>query len=217
MPRLLIVFLMGLVVSGCSYLPKVYEFHDPLTPAEHLALGVSYEAKGKADLALAEYKKVVESNDLDRGVTARVFIGNVYAGLEQYHTAEKYYREALSLDPHHGQALNNLASIFVKQSTKLQEAEVLAQAALAEAERSNTVGEKGIYLQTLGEVLLRQERYAEALENFQMAETFKANGRPYWAFQLYTHMAEAYDKLGRTAEAMEARQRAEDFRERRGS
>ncbi len=150
-------------------------------------------------------------------MTARVFLGNVYAGLEQYQTAEQYYREALSLEPHRGQALNNLASIFVKQATKLQEAEVLAQTALAEAELRNTAGQKGVYLETLGEVLLRQGRYAEALENFQKAEAFKDQGKPYWTFQLYTNMADAYEKLGRLPEAEEARKRAEDFRESRGS
>jgi tetratricopeptide (TPR) repeat protein len=216
MPGMLIVFIVGLLASGCSFLPKVYEFHDPLTPAEHLALGVSYESEGKASLAIAEYKKVIETDDRDQGVTARLFLGNVYAGLEQYETAEKYYREALSLDPHRGQALNNLAAIFVKQNINLVEAEILAQAALAEAELRNTAGQKGVYLETLGEVLLRQGRYAEALENFHKAEAFKDKGKPYWAFQLYTNMAEAYEKLGRIPEAEEARRRAEDFRELRG-
>jgi tetratricopeptide (TPR) repeat protein len=217
MPGVLVVFIVGLLASGCSALPKGYEFHDPLRPPEHLALGVSYESEGKASLAIAEYKKVIESDDYDQGVTARVFLGNVYAGLEQYQTAEKYYREALSLDPHRGQALNNLASIFAKQGTKLKEAEVLARTAVAGAELRDTVGQKGVYLETLGEVLLRQERYAEALGNFQKAEAFKDKGKPYWAFQLYRNMADAYEKLGRMAEAEEARQRAEDFRELRGS
>jgi tetratricopeptide (TPR) repeat protein len=217
MPGMLVVFIVGLLAFGCSSLPKVYEFHDPLTPAEHLALGVSYESEGKASLAIAEYKKVIQSDDHNQGVTARVFLGNVYAGLEQDQTAEQYYREALSLDPNRGQALNNLASIFVKQGTKLGEAEVLAQTALAEAELRNTAGQKGVYLETLGEVLLRQGRYVEALENFQKAESFKDKGKPYWAFQLYINMAHAYEKLGRMVEAEEARQRAEDFRELRGS
>ena len=213
MPGMLVLFIVGLLASGCSFLPKVYEFHDPLTPAEHLALGVSYESKGKANLAIAEYKKAVESDDHDHSVTARVFLGNVYAGLEQYQTAEKYYREALSLDPHRGQAFNNLASIFVKQGIKLGEAEVLARTAVAEAERGNSAGQKGVYLETLGEVLLRQGRYSEALDNFQDAEAFKDDGRPYWAFQLYTNMADAYEKLGRMGQAQEARQRADNFRE----
>jgi len=211
MPRMLAVLIVGLLVSACSSLPNVYEFHDPLTPAEHLALGVSYESEGKASLAIAEYKKVIESDEHDQGVTARIFLGNVYAALEQYQIAEGYYRDALSLDPRRGQALNNLASILVIQGTKLEEAEVLTQTALAEAEFGNTAGQKGVYLETLGEVLLRQGRYVEALENFQKAEAFKDKGKPYGAFQLYINMADTYEKLGRMVEAKEARQRAEDF------
>ena len=211
MPRMLAVLIVGLLVSACSSLPNVYEFHDPLTPAEHLALGVSYESEGKASLAIAEYKKVIESDEHDQGATARVFLGNVYAGLEQYQTAEGYYRDALSLDPHRGQALNNLASILVIQGIKLEEAEVSTRTALAEAELGRNAGQKGVYLETLGEVLLRQGRYVEALENFQKAEAFKDKGKPYGAFQLYINMADTYEKLGRMVEAKEARQRAEDF------
>ena len=113
--------------------------------------------------------------------------------------------------------MNNLASVFVKQGARLGEAEDLARTALAEAELGNPAGQKGVYLETLGEALLRQGRYAEALENFQKAEALKHEGKPYWAFQLYINMADAYQKLGRMAEAEEARQRAEDLREFRGS
>ena len=213
MPAMLIIVLVGLLESGCSFLPKVYEYHDPLTPQEHLALGVSYESEGNADLAIAEYKKVIESKAPGQSVTARVFLGNVYAGLEQYDAAEQYYRAALSLDPHRGQALNNLAALYVKQGRLLNQAENLARTAVARAEGENQSREKGIYLETLGEVLLHQGRYSEALENFHQAEAFNDKVKPFWLVQLYTNMADAYEGLGQMADAQQARQRAEKFRE----
>src|SRR5437660_4916490 len=217
MPAMLIIVLVGLLASGCSLLPKVYEYHDPLTPQEHLALGVSYESEGKADLAIAEYKKVVESEAPGHSITARVFLGNVYAGLEQYDAAEQYYRAALSLDPHRGQALNNLAALYVKQGRLLNQAENLARTAVARAEGENQSREKGIYLETLGEVLLHQGRYSEALENFHQAEAFNDKVKPFWLVQLYTNMADAYEGLGQMADAQQARQRAEKFRESKAS
>jgi tetratricopeptide (TPR) repeat protein len=212
-----VALVLFVITSACSSLPKVYEFHDPLTAQEHLALGVSYESQGETTLAIAEYKRVIEIAPDRDGVTARVFLGNLYAGLEQFQTAEQYYHEALALDSHRGQALNNLASIYVKQGAKLGEAEALARTALAEAERGNSAGQQGVYLETLGEVLLGQGRYSEALKNFQKAETFNDNGKPYWLIQLYTNMAQAYERLGQTTEAQEARQRADKLRELRGS
>ena len=211
MPAILIIVLVGLLESGCSFLPKVYEYHDPLTPQEHLALGVSYESEGNADLAIAEYKKVIESKAPGQSVTARVFLGNVYAGLEQYDAAEQYYREALSLDPHRGQALNNLAALYVKQGTLLNQAESLARTAVNQTESENQPREKGIYLETLGEVLLQQGRYSEALESFHQAEAFRV--KPFGLVQLYTNMADAYERLGQLEDAQQARQRAEKFRE----
>src|SRR5438132_9364625 len=115
MPAILVVVLVGLLEFGCSFLPKVYEYHDPLTPQEHLALGVSYESKGNADLAIAEYKKVIESKAPGQSVTARVFLGNVYAELEQYDAAEQCYREALRVDPNGGRALKNLSASHENQ------------------------------------------------------------------------------------------------------
>ncbi|HEY3198509.1 MAG TPA: tetratricopeptide repeat protein [Nitrospirales bacterium] len=199
------------IISACSSLPRFYEFHDPLTAQEHLALGVSYESQGETTSAIAEYKRVIEIAPDRDGVTARVFLGNLYTGLEQFQTAEQYYREALALDSHRVQALNNLASMYVKQGAKLGEAETLARTAVAEAERGNSAGQQGVYLETLGEVLLEQGRYSEALKNFQKAETFNDNGKPYWLIQLYAKMAEAYERLGQTAEAREARERSRSF------
>lgn len=214
------VILAGLVllflIPACSSWPKIYEFHDPLTPQEHLVLGASYESRGETTLAIAEYQKVIAVAPEREGVTARVFLGNLHAGLEQFQTAEQYYREALSLDPRQAHALNNLASVYVTQGIKLNEAEQLARAALVEATRGTHDPQEHVYLETLGEVLLRQGRYAEALENFQRAEALHENKKPLWLVHLYTNMAHAYEGLGQMSEARKVRRRAEELRQSAG-
>jgi hypothetical protein len=56
----LIFFLTGfatflMLLSSCT-LPRLYILKDPLTPEEHLNLGVSYEEKGELDNAIKEYR-----------------------------------------------------------------------------------------------------------------------------------------------------------------
>lgn len=217
MGRLLMAVLLLLIATSACSLPKVYQFHDPLTPREHLALGVSYESQGESSLAIAEYKKVIEADSDRDGIAARVFLGNVYAGLEDYQTAEQCYREALALDPTHGQALNNLASIYVKQGIKLQEAEALARAAVAQSEGDFSSKHRGVYLATLGEALLRQGRSAEALKALRLAETFSGDGRAPWLIQLYLNMADAFEQLGQAADAQQARERVYRLRGEKGA
>jgi tetratricopeptide (TPR) repeat protein len=211
MPILWMMALLSLT-AGCSLFPTFHEFHDPLTPAEHLALGVTYESAGNTTLAITEYKKVIEQDSEGEGVTARVFLGNVYAGLDDYPTAEQYYRAALALNPHYGLALNNLAALYVKQGTQLNEAEALARTALLEADSRDGNSRKGDYLQTLGEVLLAQRRYVEALEQFRQAQAVANHRKHDWLAQLQLRMAEAYDGLGQPQNADAARRHAEQLR-----
>src|SRR6266496_461815 len=180
MGRIFVALVLFLLLPACASWPRIYEYHDPLTPEEHLALGVSYESEGRPQPAIAEYKKVLESDAPRHRVTARVFLGNAYAELQQFETAEQYYREALSLDPGHGQALNNLASLYARQGIKLEDAESLARAALAQSDKERNVQRKAFYLETLGEILLRRERYFEALESLRQAEDFQDTSNTSW-------------------------------------
>jgi hypothetical protein len=52
---LLLVAVIGGSLSACSMMPRVRVLHDPLTPAEHLTLGLTYECEGRSDLAVREH------------------------------------------------------------------------------------------------------------------------------------------------------------------
>ena len=68
------IFLFCLLGSwyGCS-LPKIIVLEDPLTPEEHLNLGVAYEKRGELDAARREYDAASQHLPM-----AYVYMGNVY-------------------------------------------------------------------------------------------------------------------------------------------
>ncbi len=118
----LLVFL-GLL-GGCS-LPRIIVLDDPLTPEEHLNLGVAYEKRGELDAALKEYELSAPHLPL-----ASVYRGNVYFAKGEIGRAEESYQQALEKDPNNADACNNLAWLYYGEGKKLEEAERLARRAL---------------------------------------------------------------------------------------
>lgn len=109
---------------GCS-LPQIYILTDPLTPEEHLNLGVSYEKKGELDNALKEYLLASKKLPL-----ATLYLGNIHFLKEEWVEAEKYYKEAIQQDHRNADAYNNLAWLYYTRSENLPEAEGLALKAM---------------------------------------------------------------------------------------
>ncbi len=131
----------SILVSSCS-LPRLIILEDPLTPEEHLNLGVSYEKKGAYDLAISEYKKAAKKNPL-----AYFYMGNVYFQKKEMHKAEKYYKKAIDVDPNMADVYNNLAWLYTIQGRNLDEAEALAKKAL-ELKPENA----DVYMDTIKEI-----------------------------------------------------------------
>jgi Flp pilus assembly protein TadD len=148
MPR---VYRTGLLIAllavtagttGCAHLVML---HDPLSASEHNDLGVAYESGGKLDLAAKEYRKALR---LDSGLTlARVNLGNIEAANERWGRAERQYRRALRDSTTYYDAMNNLAFVLLKQGRRLDEAQALAERAVASGS-----GRDSLYRVTLEEV-----------------------------------------------------------------
>ena len=119
---------IGLLISfvflaSCS-MPKIFVLRDPLTPEEHITLGLSYERNGEYDAALNEYKTALKKLPI-----ASLYIGNICFQHNDYTEAEKAYKVAVSKtdDP---RAHNNLAWLYYISGRNLVEAEMHARRAV---------------------------------------------------------------------------------------
>ncbi len=126
----LTLYCLGILIAACSLaacsLPRIIVLDDPLSPEEHLALGVAYEKKGEWEAALKEYRSAAPHLP-----AALVYMGNVYFAEGETEKAEEQYREALRKDPGNADACNNLAWVYFKKRKNLSEALQLARRALA--------------------------------------------------------------------------------------
>jgi len=111
------------VLASCA-MPKIILLRDPLTPEEHINLGVSYEKNGEHQAALDEYKLASR-----RLPVAHLYIGNIFFELKDLEEAEKAYKLAVSKteDP---RAYNNLAWLYYTSDRSLEDAEALARRAV---------------------------------------------------------------------------------------
>lgn len=121
-----------LLLASCS-LPRIIVLDDPLSPEEHLNLGVAYEKKAEYDPAIEEYKKASKQINL-----AYVYLGNVYFQKGDYEKAEKSYKKAIDKDPSLADAYNNLAWLYYTKKENLPEAESLASRAVELDPKSDT-------------------------------------------------------------------------------
>ena len=113
-----------LLATSCSF-PRVIILKDPLTPEEHLSLGVTYEQQGDFDNAIKEYNLAAKKLP-----GAFLYLGNAHFQKKEWKKAEDYYRLAIEKQPDNADAHNNLAWLYYTRREKLDEAERLAQKAL---------------------------------------------------------------------------------------
>ncbi|MBI4687784.1 MAG: tetratricopeptide repeat protein [Nitrospirae bacterium] len=128
-------WLLGIIcllfLTSCSF-PRIIILDDPLSPEEHINLGIVYEKKGELDNAISEFKKASKKLPL-----AYLYIGNIYMQKNDLAGAEENYRKAIRKQPELADAYNNLAWLYYVKKENLKEAEVLALKAL-ELNPSNT-------------------------------------------------------------------------------
>lgn len=158
-----LVFLLALA-GACARLPEVIVLEDPLTPAEHVALGVSYERAGELEPAAREYARALSS---DRGnFRARLNLGNVRLAQKEYGKARKEYLRALALRPGDPEATNNLAWAAILSGKERADALQRMERVLSDPAH-RTPG----LLDTLGVLLARMARTTEARKAFDEAES----------------------------------------------
>jgi len=121
---LILVFSLTILSSGCSF-PKIIILKDPLTPEEHLNLGVAYERRGEFDQAIREYQSAAKKLPI-----AFLYLGNAYFLKNDWDQAEICFKKAIEKDGKNAAAHNNLAWLYYQKGKNLEQAEALAQKAL---------------------------------------------------------------------------------------
>ncbi len=106
-------------LSGCA-LPQIIVVKDPLTPEEHVSLGMAYERNREYDLAVKEYEAAAKKLK-----PARLYLANARFLNNQPDQAEALYREILNDEPN-PDAYNNLAWLLYTRRQNLAEARDLA-------------------------------------------------------------------------------------------
>ena len=128
-------------LGGCS-LPRIVVLDDPLTPEEHLNLGVTYENSGELDNAVKEYEAAAK-----KLAEAYLYLGNVYFRQKEFEKAELSYKKAIKKKPEISDAYNNLAWLYYVKRENLEEAENLVRQAI-----SLNPAKAGIYQDTLEKI-----------------------------------------------------------------
>lgn len=113
-----------LLFSGCS-LPQMIIVKDPLSPEEHINLGVAYERQGELDHALKEYRLAAKKLP-----QANLYLGNVYFQKKDWEKAEESYKIAIEQNPREADAYNNLAWLYFTRRENLDQGENLALKAI---------------------------------------------------------------------------------------
>ena len=138
---LLVAVLGGALFTGCA-LPRIVVVKDPLTPEEHLNLGVAYEKRGEFDNAIKEYQLAAKKQPI-----AYLYLGNVHFQKKDWAQAEHDYKKAIDIDPKNADAHNNLAWLYYTQGENLDDAERLAIQAI-----DLNPSKEHVYRDTLGKI-----------------------------------------------------------------
>jgi tetratricopeptide (TPR) repeat protein len=124
-PEITFIMIYFIIMTGCTF-PRIVILDDPLSPEEHINLGVTYEKQGELDNALKEYEKASGEIPL-----AFFYMGNIALQKNDYGDAETYYKKAIKKVPDNADARNNLAWLYYLKKDNLDEAEKLALEAIA--------------------------------------------------------------------------------------
>ena len=180
--RFLILTAM-LFLFGCS-LPRIIVLHDPLTANEHDDLGRAYESAGKSDLAASQYREALKKDP--KHLPSLLLLGDLSYRVKNYDEAASAYAKALKLDPRNADVRNNLAWVYIQTGRGLDRAKELVTEAL-----ELNPGHRPYYLDTLGVVLLKTGKAAEAVTALRESVDTLPKDRPELLAEAEGHLADA--------------------------
>jgi tetratricopeptide (TPR) repeat protein len=133
-----------------------------LSATEYNDLGVFLERLGKFPAAAGNYQRACDLAPANSYYLLN--LGNALTKQQLYAEAATAFRQALKVEPGNADAMNNLADAYVALNANLDEAVTLCDRAV-----QLRPGHRAYYLDTLGHVLLKQGRPADAKQTFEKA------------------------------------------------
>ena len=124
----------------------------PDAPQPHYVLGLIAKQQGRADDALASFRRVLDADARDVG--ANVQTGQLLAQQKKYAEAATAFRVALAEEPYNGTALYNLGTALLRSGAREEGQSTMQRFQELRASGAATV---------IGQNYLEQGRYAEAL------------------------------------------------------
>lgn len=159
--------------------------------------GIALSEKGRHAEAIKAFERILVGapNSQPELLDADFFFSYGVAAEQAGRTvkAAELFKQSIALDPENSaRASNYLGYMWADRNENLDEAEALIRQALAQDP------DNGAYIDSLGWVLYRKGRYEEALAELLRAAEKISEPDPV----VYDHIGDAYNQLGRTAEAV---------------
>jgi tetratricopeptide (TPR) repeat protein len=169
---------------------------------------------GRHKDAFAECQALLTEYNLPQEVRAtRLLLSSLYSAANDADHAEEQLELVLKADPNDAGACNDLGYLWAERNKKLDEAERLIRKAL-ELDRQQRVaglgadadeGDNAAYVDSLGWVLFRRSRFAEARQELERAASLPGGGDDP---VVWDHLGDVYQRLGLKAKSVEAWRKA---------
>jgi tetratricopeptide (TPR) repeat protein len=153
---------------------------DPDLIYRQAILSLSERDTVSANRYIDKYKSIQKENSASEAAIS-ASIAEVFSEGGLFDKAEKYYREALLLEPDSPVRLNDLAYFLIDKERNVNEGLELVDKALAISPENYD------YLHTKGWELYKQGKYQDALKLFQRSDSLK----PIYNHELYLHLEAA--------------------------
>ncbi len=162
----------------------------------HFFLGLFYGNQEQFEQAMPALSRSAELDPENKWIHYR--LGEAYEQTKQYEKAAQSLRRSVEIDEDFDRAYNYLGYMYADQGIKLDEAKSLIERAL-ELQPDN-----GAYLDSLGWVLFKQEKYDSALNYLEDAirnwgEVDREDGDDP---VIRDHLGDVYKQLGNTQQAL---------------